>query len=233
MLSLLALTCDARDPAGLARFWAGVLDRDVVDDGRGHLLPGDEAHPSLRFVESRIDRLGPNRVHLHLTSATAADQRQTVSTVLGLGGSALDVGQRPDEGHVVLADPEGNEFCVIEAGSAFLAGCGFLGEIACDGTREVGVFWGAALDWPLVWDQDQETAIQSPRGGTKIAWGGPPVAPRLTRDRHRLDLLAGDGDVTAEVDRLVSLGATLLAVGEDGSADLTDPDGNEFCLRAR
>ena len=40
----------------------------------------------------------------------------------------------------MLADPEGNEFCVIEPGNSFLAGCGFLGELACDGTRQVGLF---------------------------------------------------------------------------------------------
>lgn len=56
----------------------------------------------------------------------------------------------------------GNEFCVIEPGNAFLAGCGFLGEVACDGSREVGLFWSDVLGWPPVWDQDQETAIQSP-----------------------------------------------------------------------
>ena len=62
---------------------------------------------------------------------------------------------------MVLADPEGNELCVIEPGNSFLAGCGFVGELACDGSREVGHFWSEALGWPLVWDQDQETAIQS------------------------------------------------------------------------
>lgn len=58
-----------------------------------------------------------------------------------------------------------------------LAGCGLLGEVACDGTREVGLFWRDVLGWPLVWEHDQEIAIQSPHGGTKVAWGGPPVAP--------------------------------------------------------
>lgn len=61
----------------------------------------------------------------------------------------------------------------------FLAGCGFLGEVSCDGTREVGLFWRDALGWPLVWDQDEETAAQSPRGGTKVSWGGSPVALRM------------------------------------------------------
>ena len=78
----------------------------------------------------------------------------------------------------MLADPEGNEFCVIEPGNSFLADCGFIGALACDGSQEVGYFWSEALGWPLVWDQDQETAIRSPHGGPKITWGGPPLMPK-------------------------------------------------------
>jgi catechol 2,3-dioxygenase-like lactoylglutathione lyase family enzyme len=171
-------------------------------------------------------------MHFHLTSATPDDQQQTVATALRLGARHLDVGQRPEEGHIVLADPDGNEFCVIEPGNSFLAGCGFLGEIACDGTREVGLFWSQALGWPLVWDQDQETAIQSPHGGTKVAWGGPPVAPLVQRNRQRFNLTLSGGDADAEVDRLVSLGASWLERFESGSIALADPDGNEFCVHA-
>ena len=167
-------------------------------------------------------------MHLHLTSTDLADQQHTVATAVRLGARHLDVGQRPEEGHIVLADPEGNEFCVIEPGNAFLAGCGFLGELACDGSREVGLFWSDALGWPLVWDQDQETAIQSPHGGTKIAWGGLPVAPKVGRNRQRFDLVTVDGDQSAEVDRLISLGATRLEVAVDGAVALADPIGNEF-----
>lgn len=228
----LAVAFDAQDPARLARFWAGVLGREVVEDARGVVLPGDETQPGLRFVESRSRRTGPNRVHLHLTSTSLADQQDVVSTVLRLGGSHLDVGQGPEEEHVVLADPEGNELCVIEPGSAFLAGCGFLGELACDGTRAVGVFWSEALGWPLVWDQDEETAVRSPHGGTKVAWGGPPVAPKVGRNRQRFELAVVAGDPAAEGERLVALGATRLAVGADGVVELADPDGNEFCLSA-
>jgi hypothetical protein len=225
----LTVAFDAHDPARLATFWAGVLDREIVEQTDGALLPGDETQLSLRFVSSPAEKVGPNRMHLHLTSDSLDDQRHTVETVLRLGGGHLDVGQRPDEGHVVLADPEGNEFCVIEPGNAFLAGCGFLGELACDGTREVGLFWSQALDWPLVWDQ---TAIQSPSGGTKVAWGGPPVAPKLGRNRQRFELLAYDGDLDAEVDRLITLGARRLETSTDGEIELADPDGNEFRVRA-
>ncbi|MFR9777181.1 VOC family protein [Micromonospora sp. MS34] len=234
MLSrMLTVTFDAHDPARLARFWAGVLGREVVEESSGALLPGDDTQLGLRFVPGRAEQVGPSRrMHLHLTSASPADQQHTVATVLGLGGGHLDVGQRPEEGHVVLADPEGNEFCVIESGNSFLAGCGLLGELACDGTREVGLFWGEALGWPLVWDQDQETAIQSPHGGTKVAWGGPPVAPKEVPNPQRFDLAPAGGDQQAEVDRLVSLGATRLEVGEDAAVILADPDGNEFRVTA-
>ncbi|MFI6824815.1 VOC family protein [Micromonospora sp. NPDC050187] len=232
-LRLLSVTFDAHDPDRLARFWADLLGREVVEDAGGALLPGDDTQVGLRFAPGGADTVRPNRMHLHLhlTSASAADQQQTVATVLRLGGGHLDVGQRPEEGHVVLADPEGYELCVIEAGNNFLAGCGLLGEVACDGTREVGLFWSEALGWPLVWDQDEETAIQSPHGGTKVAWGGPPVAAKVGRNRQRFDLAPVDGDQQAEIDRLLSLGATRLETGADGAVVLADPDGNEFSVR--
>ena len=227
---LLALTFDAHDPARLASFWAGVLGRVVVDDHRGALLAGSDTQVGLRFDLSGAEKVGPNWVHLHLTSASPAGQRDTVAAALELGAGYLEIGQLPEDGHVVLADPEGNEFCVIEPGNSYLAGCGFLGELACDGTRQVGLFWAEALGWPLVWDQDQETAVQSPHGGTKVAWGGPPVAPKHGRNRQRLDLTLADGDLAAEVDRLVALGATRLGGDADGGVELADPDGNEFRL---
>jgi catechol 2,3-dioxygenase-like lactoylglutathione lyase family enzyme len=217
----LTVTFEARDAARQARFWAGLLGREVVDDG---LLPGDAGQVGLRFVTGRAEKVEPNRLHLHLTSTDLADQRHTVAKALELGAGHLDVGQRPEDGHIVLADPEGNEFCVIEPGNNYLAGTGFLGEVACEGTRAVGLFWSAALGWPLVWDQDEETAIQSPAGGTKVAWGGPPVDPQVARNRQRFELDAAD------VDRLVTLGATRLEGDADGAVELADPDGNEFTV---
>ena len=156
-----------------------------------------------------------------------------MARALELGGRHLDIGQGPDADHVVLADPEGNEFCVIEAGNDFLADTGGIGALSSDGTQEVGYFWSKALGWPLVWDQDEETAIQSPQGGTKISWGGPPVEPKLGKNRLHLDLAPpADGDQQAEVERLVSLGATRIDIGQ-GDVNwvvMADPDGNEFCV---
>jgi catechol 2,3-dioxygenase-like lactoylglutathione lyase family enzyme len=228
---LLAVTVETPDPARAAQFWAALLGRDVVEDAAGALLPGADAQLGLRFVPGRAGRPGANRMHLHLTSADLADQQHTVATALRLGGRHLDVGQRPEEEHVVLADPAGYEFCVIEPGNAYLAGCGFLGELTCDGRRDVGLFWSKVLGWPLVWDRDGETAIQSPGGGTKVAWAGPPVAPKTEPNRQRFELVPAAGDQRAAVDALVSLGAARLGTGADGAVVLADPDGNEFGIR--
>ena len=88
-----------------------------------------------------------------------------------------------------------------------------IGAVSCDGSQAVGYFWSKALDWPLVWDQDQETAIRSPLGGPKISWGGPPLPledrkePTAFRPRSPLD-----GDQHAEV--------------------MADPDGHEVLCAA-
>ncbi|GAA2151664.1 hypothetical protein FHX52_0570 [Humibacillus xanthopallidus] len=230
-LRLGALCIDANDPRRLTEFWAGLLRREIGDDGVT-IKPSTGVEFDIVFRPTSTPKAGPNQMHLHLTSSSADDQRATVSRALELGGRHLDVGQRPEEGHVVLADPEGNELCVIEPGNAFLAGCGFLGELACDGTREVGLFWSDALGWPLLWDQDEETAVQSPAGGTKIAWGGPPVRPKTGKNRMHLHLAPAGTSLELEVDRLLARGATRVDIGQGDVpwVVLADPDGNELCL---
>jgi catechol 2,3-dioxygenase-like lactoylglutathione lyase family enzyme len=232
---LSALSIDAQDPSGLARFWSGVLGWEQGDDDRGGaaLVPVDDTGFHLRFEPTDQPKVGRNRMHFDLTSASLGAQQRTVARALELGGRHYDVGQLPDEEHVVLADPEGNEFCVIEPGNNFLADCGFIGALSCDGSQQVGYFWSEALGWPLVWDQDQETAIRSPRGGPKITWGGPPLEPKHGRDRLRFELAPpAGGDQRAEVERLESLGAMRLDAGRsDGERiGMADPDGNEFCV---
>jgi predicted enzyme related to lactoylglutathione lyase len=232
---LFALCFYANDPLGLARFWSGVLGWEMTDDPRDGiaLLPNDDTGFRIRFLPTQEQKAGPNQIHFDLTSTTVQAQDQTVTTALGLGGRHIDIGQLPEEDHVVLADPEGNEFCVIEPGNNFLADCGFIGALSCDGSQEVGYFWSEALGWPLVWDQDEETAIQSPQGGSKISWGGPPVAPKTGKNRLHLDLAPpADGDQEAEVERLISLGAKRMDIGQgDVSWEvMADPDGNEFCV---
>jgi predicted enzyme related to lactoylglutathione lyase len=232
---LVALCFDANDPAPLARFWAGVLGWEMTGDpaGGAALLPADDTGFAIRFLPSQEQKAGQNQMHFDLTSTSLEDQQHTVARSLALGARHIDVGQRPEEGHVVLADPEGNEFCVIEPGNSFLADCGFIGALAGDGSQEAGSFWSGALGWPLVWDQDLETAIRSPRGGPKITWGGPPLPPKTGKGRLHFDLAPpAGGDQQAEVDRLASLGAVRADIGqgEVSWVVMADPDGHEFCV---
>src|SRR3954470_5048239 len=209
---LLALSVDANDPRRLARFWAGVLGWYPADDPHDAvaLQPSDDTGFRLRFLPTQERKTDQNRMHFDLTSRSLEDQRRTVARALALGGGHIDVGQRPEEGHVVLADPEGNEICVIEPGTNFLADCGFVGAVSCDGSAAVGHFWSEALGWPLVWDQDEETAIRSPHGGPTVSWGGATqLMPRNGKARVCFDVGPPlGGETQAEIARLVSLGAS-------------------------
>ena len=232
---LIALCFDANDRPRLARFWAEALHWDIDDetDEVIGLVPTDATRFRIEFGLVPEQKVGKNRIHLDLTSTSLEDQQATVARLVELGGRHIDVGQGPNDEHVVLADPEGNELCIIEPGNKFLADCGRFGSITCDGTRAVGYFWSEALGWPLVWDQDEETAIRAPDGtGPFITWG-PPLAPKTGKNRLHLDIAPpGHVDHRAEVDRLVALGATRIDIGQ-GEVDwvvMADPDDNEFCV---
>ena len=134
----------------------------------------------------------------------------------------------------MLADPEGNEFCIIEPQNNFLAGCPRLGAINADGTRKVGLFWSEVLGWPLIWDQDEETAIRSPDDtGPIIQWSGPPLMAKTGKNRLHLDIAPAAGVYQQdEVDRLIELGASRLDIGQGDVSwiVMADPDNNEFCV---
>lgn len=213
-ISLVGLRILALDPAAQARFWAALLGFPVADE------TVDAPGLSLRFVSTDQPQAAQTRIHLDLTSSSPDDQRARVSTALRLGGQHADVGQEPSAGHVVLADPEGNELCVIPPGNQFLADTGLIGAVNCDGTHALGVFWSGALDWPLVWDEDEETAIQSPAGGSKVTWSGPPLMTRETPERITFHVATQGRE---DIRRLVELGATDLGAGR-----FLDPDGNQF-----
>jgi predicted enzyme related to lactoylglutathione lyase len=235
-LRLVELCFDAHDPARLAQFWATALRWSVADEGSdaARVAPTDGTCFGLEFVRVADAKTSQNRVHLDLTTTTIEDQHETVRSLIELGASHVDIGQSPIETHVVLADPEGNEFCVIEPTNRFLGECGRLGAINCDGTQAAGYFWSRALGWPLVWDQDEETAIRTTEGTPAlITWSGPPLMPKLGNNRLHLDVAASAGGTQHdEVARLIALGAATIDIGQGdvGWVVMADPDGNEFCV---
>ncbi|WP_179254543.1 VOC family protein [Enemella evansiae] len=89
-----ALTIGALDPAVLAGFWAGVLDRRVVpdEDGIFALLPVRPVQFRVEFAPTAEPKRGANRMHVDLTSASPEDQQQTVRRALELGAKRVDTG---------------------------------------------------------------------------------------------------------------------------------------------
>jgi predicted enzyme related to lactoylglutathione lyase len=234
---LIALCFDANEPLRLARFWAEALRWEIGDESEGgvELVSTDGTALRIDFLPVPEPKSHKNHIHLDLTTASIDDQHDTVARLIEIGARHVDIGQSPDDKHVVLADPEDNEFCIIEPENNFLAGCGRLGSITCDGSPEVGYFWSATLGWPLVCDQDDETAIHASEGtGFFITWG-PPVPQKVAKNRLHLDIAPPPHeDQRAEVDRLVALGATPVDIGQGDVSwvVMADPAGNEFCVLA-
>ncbi len=235
---LVALAFRAKAPNQLAQFWAHALRWNIRQtDGVVDLIPTDATSFCIRFQSAPDEKVGQNRIHFDLTTASLDDQTTTVAELLRIGSTPIDIGQNPDDAHVVLADPEGNEFCIIDPDNRFLSGCPRLGAVNCDGTHALGRFWSEVLGWPLVWDHDEETAIQSPDGtGPKITWSGPPLMARPHKERVHFHIAPTTrATVSSLPDYLLALGATRLDIDQacPGAIALADVDGNEFCLVER
>jgi catechol 2,3-dioxygenase-like lactoylglutathione lyase family enzyme len=120
---LTEIAIDCTDPPALARFWCSVLGYEVQDEQEGLVSIGPAAvpdgkdrrgpvPPTLTFARVPEGKTVKNRLHLDV-NPTDREQEDEVRRLLDLGARPADVGQRDDDSWVVLADPEGNEFCVL------------------------------------------------------------------------------------------------------------------------
>jgi catechol 2,3-dioxygenase-like lactoylglutathione lyase family enzyme len=111
------LVVDCRDPEVLARFWCEVLDYRELSREDGAIEIGPEAGfggPAPTLVFGPVDHPTPGKLRLHIdVSPTDRDQDAELQRLLDLGAVRADVGQTGDENWHVLADPEGNEFCLL------------------------------------------------------------------------------------------------------------------------
>ncbi len=219
--SRLARLCfDANEPSRLAEFWASALGWELTEEVAVRATDGTRFGLVCRPVAE--PKAAKNPIHLDLVAESPEHQRGIVDRMIGLGAAAVDVGQGPDAEHVVLADPEGNELCVVLRGE-FLADTGFVGAVVFEPANPVtGYFWGRAIGWPVVYDHDGDVAIRAPDGAGPFITFGPPAAGPRNPSRLHLELAADD--LPSEVDRLAALGARRI----EGDVVLADPDGNQF-----
>jgi predicted enzyme related to lactoylglutathione lyase len=115
------IVVDTDDLPGLARFWSAVLGWQVLSEREREVVIGPEvdAPVGMCFMPVSDRKRTKNRLHLDLTT-DAADREAEIERIITLGARRVDVGQRGDESWVVLADPQGNEFCVVRPKSTLI-----------------------------------------------------------------------------------------------------------------
>lgn len=109
-----SLAIDAHDPKALARFWCEVLNYQLDDEEEGFvsISPAEGQGLQLDFLQVPEGKTVKNRLHLDIR-ALDLKQDAEVTRVESLGAHRVDVGQTSKDSWVVLADPEGNEFCIL------------------------------------------------------------------------------------------------------------------------
>lgn len=230
------LTFDCASPGELARFWSAATGWPLhpEPDPGEVVVQAPAPIPGLLFLPVPDPKTAQNRVHLDLRTASAEDQAATVARLRKLGAAPADVGQG-DVPWQVLADPEGNELCVLEPRDLY-HDTGPVAAIVvhCADPEPLARFWSAASGWLPLSSGEMQASLRLP-GGT-----GPHLeflysaTPKQVKNRIHFDLSPADRNRDAEVDRLLGLGATVLAdrriTDGTGWMVMADPQGNEFCV---
>ncbi len=116
MLTIEAIDVDCHDPERVGAFWAAALGRELkAGDGEERYLEASGANPEILFLPVPEAKVVKNRLHLDLRPD---DQGAEVERLLGLGATRVQIGQTGEESWVVLADVEGNEFCILRSRAA-------------------------------------------------------------------------------------------------------------------
>jgi predicted enzyme related to lactoylglutathione lyase len=121
---------DAHDVASLGRWWAETLDYVIVFEAKDEMaiipkwMPMDpapdldaflRAGQGMVFVPVPEAKTVKNRLHIDLAPHTSQDREAEIARLIERGATRVEIGQSPDVGWTVMADPEGNEFCVLSS----------------------------------------------------------------------------------------------------------------------
>ncbi len=242
---LVHLVVDAADPRRQADFWAAVLGWQAQDEGGGEfgIEPAGYRYPEpaavpLTFVPVSEPKTAKNRVHVDLATESDAHQQAEVDRLLALGARPAGIGQAGDLPWVVLADPEGNEFCVLEPPSPHLRRPrplygGIVLDCADPGT--LAGFWELAAGWTRAGGGQNGVSLRSPAGTGPYLTLLKAPDQKTVKNRIHLDVAPELGEDQQAA--LRELSATPARDRSTSAQDdtvswhvLTDPEGNEFCL---
>ncbi|GHB32582.1 hypothetical protein GCM10010331_19310 [Streptomyces xanthochromogenes] len=195
---LTGIVIDALDVARMERFWQEAT-QGRTNGLRLRCVPTSTPKPTLK-----------NRVHLDL--AGGPDWEAEVARLINLGARRADIGQG-DVPWDVLADPEGNELCVLRPGHPGVRADSGLVAICLDVAEEDGyaqsAFWQAQADWRAVEALPGGTRLRRKSTSAVSLVMGPPAAPKAERNRLRLEVTRPGGK----------------------PGEYRDPGGNEFHIR--
>jgi len=238
---LVHLVVDAAEPARLARFWAAALRWEVgaEEDDEVDVCPGGYNYPDpaalpLVFVPVPEPKAVKNRVHLDLATTSAAHQAAEVERQLRLGALRVDIGQG-DVPWQVLADPEGNEVCVLDPRPVY-RDTGPVAAVVCDcaDPASAGAFWALATGWVPGDSVQDGVSFRSSQGVGPYLELVPGCGEKLVKNRIHLDVAPYRGDDHAgAVKALLGAGAVPADVGQGDEVSwtvLADPEGSEFCV---
>jgi predicted enzyme related to lactoylglutathione lyase len=237
---LVHLVVDAADPARLARFWAAALGWEVAPEEPDEVdvwPPGfsypDSAALPLVFVPVAEPKAGKNRVHLDLATKSRRHQAAEVERLLALGATPADIGQR-DVPWTVLADPEGNEFCVLDPRPVYRDTGPVAAVVAdCADPDAIVGFWELATGWKPASSTDGGRSLRSPDGLGPYLELLPSLDRKTVKNRIHLDVAPyQDDDHAAAVRSLTGAGAAPVDIGQGNVpwTVLADPEGSEFCV---
>ena len=228
------LVFDAVGPQRLGRFWEAALGAHPLADGPSGFETRLEVAggPVLDLCFQPVAAVNATTPRLHLDLFGGRERDEVVDRLLGLGARHLDIGQG-DVPWVVLADPEGHAFCVMEERAAYRD----TGPVAAvpvrgDDAERDAAFWASLTGWEP-YDGSAPASLRHPSGRGAILEFFPGSGPKEGKNRLHLDVRLEPGEEpSAVVARVVAQGAR--PVEHDwGSLPwtvLTDPSGNEFCI---
>jgi predicted enzyme related to lactoylglutathione lyase len=229
---------DATAPAALARFWTDLLGWRVSYEDDVEVVvtapPDDGWDLNLIFLQNPDPKTSvKNRVHLDVASAAPDHQAAQVTHALSLGAARVDIGQR-NVPWVVMGDPEGNEFCVLDPRPEYAA-TGAVAAVVVDALDPLRLaeFWSAATGWPVVETTEWTASLRNPTARGPWLEFIRTEHQHTVKNRVHLDVAPYlNDDHWAEVTRMLELGARKIDIGQNSVPwqVLADPEGNEFCV---
>jgi hypothetical protein len=244
-MRMVHMAIDAVEPVRLARFWAAALGWEMESwemtaggPEVANVLPAGYSYPDpvaqlLVVLPVPEPKQAKNRVHLNLATLSAAHQAAEVDRLLGLGAVPADVGQG-DVPWTVLADPEGNEFCVLDPRPVYRDTGPVAAIVAdCADLDVMAGFWELAAGWTRRGVADGRVMLRSPRDvGPFLELQRVPEA-KAVKNRVHVDVAPEEGeDLAGAVRVLREAGAVPADIGQrdvDWEV-MADPQGHEFCV---